>query len=438
MTVSDGWQRLHPLSPIVRGGRGTIAVVVVLLPTLFRGGVSSGELIPLGVVGVLIVLGFVSWFVTRWTIDEDDLRIETGVLRRRSARFPLAQVQAVDILRPGLARLLGVAELRLRMGGSTGRAARLAYLPAGNVEAVRAQLLALAHGTPGTVAPIPAEAPEGRVLTTVPTGRLVGSILLSDVGFYVEGVLAAIVVTALLEPSLAAAVVSGGGLFWLLGVIAVTWRRFNQEYRLTVAEAHDGLRLAGGLVTLTSETIRPGRIQAVRMVEPLLWRPFGWYRLQVDLAGQQRSEGEGQAQRRQLRTVLPVGGRAQVELLLDRIVPDRPRDPSPAPRRTRLKSPLRYHMLGWGASESCVVTTTGRVRRTTCWVPLEKMQSLRRVQGPVQRRLRLATVHVDTAGRAAHAALRDRDVGEADRALARLADLARTARRPDRSQSQRG
>ena len=49
MTVSDGWQRLHPLSPIVRGGRGTIAVVVVLLPALFRRGVSSGELIPLGV-----------------------------------------------------------------------------------------------------------------------------------------------------------------------------------------------------------------------------------------------------------------------------------------------------------------------------------------------------------------------------------------------------
>jgi putative membrane protein len=403
-------------------------VVVLLLPTLFRGGINPGDVVPLAVIGVLIVLGFISWFVTRWTVDGDDLRIETGVLRRRSARFPLSQVQAIDIVRPGLARALGVAELRLRMGGSTGQAARLAYLPAGEVDDVRARLLALAHGAPSAMESVPAQAVEGRVLTSVPTGRLIGSILISDVGFYFEAVLAALVVTALLKPSVAAAVVSGGGLFWLLGVVAVTWRRFNQEYRLTVAEAHDGLRLAGGLIALTSETIRPGRIQAVRMVEPLLWRPFGWYRLQVDLAGRQKSEGEGQAERRQLRTLLPVGHRDQVELLLDRLVPDRPGEQSPPPLRARLKSPVRYRMLGWAATESCVVTTTGRIRRTTSWVPLEKMQSLRRVQGPVQRRLRLASVHVDTAGRGVRAILRDRDVEEADRALGRLADLARSAR----------
>jgi hypothetical protein len=43
--------------------------------------------------------------------------------------------------------------------------------------------------------------------------------------------------------------------------------------------------------------------------------------------------------------------------------------------------------------------------------------------------MRLASVHVDTAGRAAHAALRDRDAAEAARALADLTDLARSARR---------
>ena len=62
-------------------------------------------------------------------------------------------------------------------------------------------------------------------------------------------------------------------------------------------------------------------------------------------------------------------------------------------------------------------------------MPLEKVQSLRRVQGPVQRRLNLATVHVDTAGRAVRAALRDRDTAEADQALASYAELARAARR---------
>ena len=91
------------------------------------------------------LLGFVSWLVTRWRIDGDDLRIETGLLRRQSLRFPLAQVQAIDIVRPGLARMFRVAELRLRMGGATGGTARLAYLPEREAEPLRARLLALAH-----------------------------------------------------------------------------------------------------------------------------------------------------------------------------------------------------------------------------------------------------------------------------------------------------
>jgi len=47
----------------------------------------------------------------------------------------------------------------------------------------------------------------------------------------------------------------------------------------------------------------------------------------------------------------------------------------------------------------------------------------------VQRRLGLASIHVDTAGRTVHATLRDRDTAEATRALADLTDLARAARR---------
>ena len=88
---------------------------------------------------------------------------------------------------------------------------------------------------------------------------------------------------------------------------------------------------------------------------------------------------------------------------------------------------FRYQALSWGRSETCVATTSGRLRRVTSWVPLEKVQSLRHVQGPVQRRLSLASVHVATAGRSAHATLRDRDAAET--ALEELTDLARTARR---------
>jgi putative membrane protein len=62
-------------------------------------------------------------------------------------------------------------------------------------------------------------------------------------------------------------------------------------------------------------------------------------------------------------------------------------------------------------------------------VPLEKVQSTRLRQGPLQRWLRLATVHIDTAGRGWQARAECRDAAEADALLWGLTDLARDARR---------
>jgi putative membrane protein len=294
------------------------------------------------------------------------------------------------------------------------------------VEPLRARLLALAHlGADGAA---PTEEVEERVLASVPTGRLAASILLSDVGFLAIAILIGLLVTAVEAPA-ATTEAFGGSAVWVLAGLTMLWRRFNQEYKLTVAEAPDGLRLRSGLVALTSETIRPGRVQAVRMVEPFVWRRLGWCRLEVDIAGRQRRKGEGEAQRAPLRAVLPVGSRALAEELLARIVPDAPTDRLRPPRRALVKSPLRYRFLSFGQTDSCVVTTTGRIRRVTAWVPLAKVQSFRRVQGPVQRRLGLASIHLDTAGRSVHANLRDRDVEEADSVLGSLVALARAARR---------
>jgi putative membrane protein len=423
-----GWRRLHPLSPVVRGGRGTIAIVVVLVPTLLSGRIDSGVFVQAGIVALLLVLGFISWLVTRWRIDEDDVQIETGLIRRQSLRFPLSQLQSVDIVRPGLARMIGVAELRLRMGGASGATGRLAYLNEDEVEPLRAHLLALAKGAAPPSESLPPEQADTALIAAVPTGRLIGSILISDVGIFVEGVAVALIVLAIVSTSAATGLVTSS-FVWIAGVVTLVWRRFNQEYHLSVADGPDGLHVHSGLIELTTETIRPGRVQAVRMVEPFFWRPLGWCRLEVDVAGRQRSKGEGQAQRGRLRTVLPVGSRAAADELLDRLLPERPQPASAPPRRARWKSPLRYRMLRVGQTASCVATQSGRLRRVTCWVPLEKAQSFRQVKGPLQRRLKLATVHVDTAGRGVRAVLRDRDAAEADRTVFELPELAREARR---------
>jgi putative membrane protein len=422
----DGWQRLHPLSPLVRAGRATIAILIVLAPAVLSGRSVSSDFYQFAAVAVLAGLGVVSWLVTRWRIDGDDLRIETGVFRRQSLRFPLSQVQAIDIVRPGLARMFRVAELRLRMGGASGGTARLAYLNENEVEPLRAHLLALAHRR--ETAEAPREEPAERVLVRLPTPRLVASILVSDVGMLGEIVLLGLVIGAIVAPGAARAIASTGAAE-LVAVATLVWRRFNQEYRFSLAQTDDGLRLHSGLVALNTETIRPGRVQAVRMVEPLLWRRLGWCRMEVDLAGRQRRKGEGETTGRSIRALLPVGSRALGLELLEHVIPDAPRPALRPPSRVRWKSPLRYRFLAWGRSDTVVVTRTGRIRRVTVWVPLEKVQSVRCVEGPVQRGLRLATVHLDTAGRALHAALRDRDRREADEAFGDLVRLARAARR---------
>jgi putative membrane protein len=99
------------------------------------------------------------------------------------------------------------------------------------------------------------------------------------------------------------------------------------------------------------------------------------------------------------------------------------------PRRAIWKAPFSFHFLAAGCDGAVLAATTGRLKKVTTWVPLEKVQSIRRVEGPVQRALHLATVHVDAAGRGVRAELRDRDVQEADRFFDQLVVQSRLARR---------
>ena len=217
---------------------------------------------------------------------------------------------------------------------------------------------------------------------------------------------------------------------YVLAVATVVWRRFNGGWGLRVGEAADGLRLRFGALETTAETIPRGRVQALVRTEPVAWRPWGWVRLQLAVAGHARNREERQSDTRELRTVVPAGGTAEADVLLDRVLPDRPVQLLPPPARARWKAPLRYHWLGVGWNGAAVVVTGGRLTRRTTWVPLARVQSLRLVQGPVQRRLRLASVHVDAAGRRMTAVAHDRDVDEAQRLLAELAEACRAARVP--------
>ena len=129
------------------------------------------------------------------------------------------------------------------------------------------------------------------------------------------------------------------------------------------------------------------------------------------------------------KTLLPVGHREPAWELMRLVIGSGPPPLSRPPRRARRKAPLSYHFLAAGHDAATAMGVTGRLRKITTWVPLEKVQSVRMVTGPVQRALSLATVHVDAAGRRVRVEFRDRPGGEADHLVEDLAALCRGARR---------
>ncbi|MDQ2961077.1 MAG: PH domain-containing protein [Candidatus Dormibacteraeota bacterium] len=423
--VDTEWSRLHPLSPVVRAG--SAVAVLVLFSTQFDTG-RHHSAVPwesLVLLGLGVTAGVVSWLVTRWRVHGGDLQIETGLIRRQSIRVPLSRIQAIDVIAPVIARVLGLAEVRVVVAGrGTGRT-RLAYLGTADAQRVRARLLALAHG----LAPETPEPPAQPLLQVDNLRVAFATALTAPVNVLIGIVILSIAFAAISRGEATAAV----GVPALVGVLPELFRRFNAVYDFQLSEAADGFRLSRGLLQTRTETIPFGRIQAVRWVQPLLWRPFGWCRLEVDVArqrgSQQRDEGSAQLSR----TLLPLGSREHAAWLLQRVLPGASPVPPPGarpPRRAVFRAPFSYHLLAfWEDRGLHAYSRTGRVRPEVVVVPLQKVQSVRLRQGPWQRALRLSTVHVDTAGRGWQARAECRDAVDAELLVEDLTERARAARK---------
>ena len=82
----------------------------------------------LGVLVAGAVLRLASWLRTKYWIEADELRVDTGVLFRQSRRIRIDRLQGIDIVQPFVARLFGLAELRMDVAGGD-REGSLAFLP---------------------------------------------------------------------------------------------------------------------------------------------------------------------------------------------------------------------------------------------------------------------------------------------------------------------
>ena len=419
-------QRLHPLTPVLRGWKVFVGIAVVASTQLNQ---EIGNhwlwVAVLGSVPIGAAYGFVSWRYTTFGIEGGDLRVDTGVLFRRSRRVRLDRLQAVDVVRPLVGRALGLAELRLEVAGGSSAEAPLAYLSEDAALRLRAELLARAAGlheeTP--------EAPE-HVVHVVPFGRLV-------VGELLRGQIWVGVVLLVLGVGALALTGTPGALFALLpglvGFVGVPVRRVVNDFDFTLATSPDGLRLRHGLLETRAQTVPPGRVQALRVVEPWLWRRAGWARIEVTVAGYVGERAESQS----VSVLMPVLPVADVGPLLGLVLPGVSVTAVPlegVPRSARWLDPIGSRFLAAGADERVFVSRRGRFRRETDVVPHERTQSLRLAQGWLQRRLGLATVHLDTTPGPVHVVAAHRAASQARAIVESEVVLARSARAGDRTE----
>lgn len=391
--------RTHPLTPVVASVRslGFAAVMVLVVGTdLFadladRLGALLAVVAALGAALVILAvaagLNYVAWLRTEFYFDQSgDFRVDSGVLQRQERRLALSRLQSVDIVRPLLGRVVGLSQVRIEVAGGGDSRVVVSYLADTQAHALRAEIIARAAG----IDPAAGEAPE-LVLATVPTTDLVMSLLLRS-----ETIILALVSVAIVASTVIAEGAAGLLTLLLLGGLPLlgVFSQFSRFFGFTVADSPDGLRLRHGLVSSQSQTVPPGRVQAIEVSQPLLWRRRGWVRVTLNVAGIQADEEEHVEH-----MLLPVAPREAADAIIGRVlpgvvVPDLQFAPAPAAARRRAW--LQFSTLGVAADARVLATRRGFLTRHVAVIPHARTQSVRVTQGPWQRWLGLASVHVDT------------------------------------------
>lgn len=75
-----------------------------------------------------LILGTLSWWFTRYSLDELSVHRRSGIFFKKERTIRLESVQSVDISRPLVARLLGISELRFEVADGSGGALHIKYV----------------------------------------------------------------------------------------------------------------------------------------------------------------------------------------------------------------------------------------------------------------------------------------------------------------------
>jgi putative membrane protein len=337
---------LHPVSVLV--GVPLVQIVRALIVPAFAvlaGG--RGDRTPLLVLVILLALltlRVLAWQRFRWSFDGEVVRVEQGVLSRSRRVVDVGRVQQVELDRPFVQRLLGVATLRIETAGSdAGPEVELRVLGLEEALALRealqprstASAFEMDDGRAGTPTDGPAPLSE-EVVLRLPLGRVA---LASVTG--AQLLIAPALLTGLLQfagdrteelidaaiawlMELQSASPAPEGRTWLLGaaavaVVAVTTTLVVSIVRdgaFVVLRVGDDLVLRRGLLGTRESTVPLRRVQVVRMTANPLRRALGVATLRIHSAGGSAGEGGDR------RAVIPLVTDTELPGLLADLLPE--------------------------------------------------------------------------------------------------------------------
>ncbi len=437
------FHRTHPLTPLVSGWKllaGLVAVVTAQnLAQLASEFTWRRALIFVGLLVLALLLTIavsaLRWWRTTYAITRDGVVMHAGILTRTRRTAPRSKIESVSVERPVLARVLGLAKVRIEIAGGADSHLDLDYVTGREAEAIRREILEVAAGIParpGATAPVPeAQAPapaaqsareavrsfvydavtEGRPIAQVPTERLLRS-MLRDLGFVLGLVVGLVWVIVTVVVSITTDGIGLGALAALIPALLIVpqmvLRRVENGWGFVSRLTERGLRMRRGLLSTRTDNIGPGRVQDLRLSQPLLWRRPRWIAATATVAGIGGDDGSDGASH-----VLPVGTVDELERTLGSLLPPLGTGDDLAAGLRLLSRPAREldglragHRVFWIARRTAVTVLlphalavrTGLLTRRLVLVPRERIQGVSLSQGPLARRLGVVTLQVAVAG----------------------------------------
>ena len=444
----EDWKPLHPLTyvPRVVGSVAGVGGLVSLRNASAIERILNGEtpawLATTGVVlGLLIIAGIVlaiagaycylSWTKTRYAVSNTAIWYRAGILKRTQRHARLTRIQTINVSYSLVGRILGLGYLDIEVAGGGDSSIKLGLLPAQRLEELRALLLALASGAIDEVvdpadltgasarvaaAKTPLEAPERPVFKVGFVKLLVSMLATIDnaialfFGVFLLGLNGFLVGVAGVTSIMSFLGILAGAFSLLAGV----WARFDREFGFSAAIGADGVRIDRGLTARRHVTIPPGRIHAIEVSQPLIWRLFGWYRVEITQAGNAAHTSDEKNKGMQVDVasdvLLPVGSRTEVIQAIAMAIPDLGvEDPdgfleslrvgvgedcwmTPVPDSARILDPLVHKRRAFGLTEAVFAIRDGFFNLRFSIIPLTRIQSVSLHQGPIQRWRRVASV----------------------------------------------